>query len=66
MADRITHAGFVSFIEHPLPVEDAHVIRLLKQAGAIIHVRTNQPQSLMVCSTQPLDVILLKGLHIAP
>lgn len=48
MAGRITHAGFVSFIEHPAPTEDAHVIRLLKQAGAVIHVRTNQPQSLMV------------------
>jgi len=28
--------------------EDALIIRLLKKAGAIIHVRTNQPQSLMV------------------
>lgn len=48
MAGRITHAGFVSFIDNPVPLEDAHVIRLLRQAGAVIHVRTNQPQSLMV------------------
>lgn len=47
LAGRITHAGFVSFIAHPAPAEDAHLVRLLKTAGAVFHVRTNQPQSLM-------------------
>lgn len=47
LANRITHAGFVSFIQRAPPTEDAHVVRLLKQAGAVFHVRTNQPQSLM-------------------
>lgn len=28
--------------------EDALLVQLLKKAGAIFHVRTNQPQSLMV------------------
>jgi Asp-tRNA(Asn)/Glu-tRNA(Gln) amidotransferase A subunit family amidase len=28
--------------------EDAHLLRLLANAGAVFHVRTNQPQSLMV------------------
>lgn len=31
-----------------IPEEDALIVRLLKNAGAIFHVRTNQPQSLMV------------------
>lgn len=47
LANRITHAGFVSFISHPPPTEDAHLVQLLKKAGAVFHVRTNQPQSLM-------------------
>ncbi|KAI3393113.1 hypothetical protein diail_4711 [Diaporthe ilicicola] len=47
LANRITNAGFVSFIARPPPTEDAYAIQLLKRAGAVIHVRTNQPQSLM-------------------
>ncbi|KAF9873808.1 amidase [Colletotrichum karsti] len=46
MGGRITHAGFVSKISN-VPLEDALSIQILKQAGAVIHVRTNQPQSLM-------------------
>ncbi|TDZ13834.1 putative amidase [Colletotrichum spinosum] len=46
MAGRITHAGFVSKITN-VPVEDALSIQILKNGGAVIHVRTNQPQSLM-------------------
>ncbi|KAH9242542.1 hypothetical protein K456DRAFT_1820166 [Colletotrichum gloeosporioides 23] len=46
MGGRITHAGFVAKISN-IPSEDALSIRILKQAGAVIHVRTNQPQSLM-------------------
>lgn len=29
--------------------EDAFLLQLLSKAGAIFHVRTNEPQSLMVC-----------------
>ncbi|ORY59987.1 amidase [Pseudomassariella vexata] len=46
MDGHITHAGFVSKIGN-VPKEDALSIQLLKKAGAVIHVRTNQPQSLM-------------------
>ncbi|KAI8255803.1 putative amidase [Colletotrichum sp. SAR 10_77] len=46
MGGRITHAGFVAKISN-IPSEDALSVRILKQAGAVIHVRTNQPQSLM-------------------
>ncbi|KAK2596552.1 hypothetical protein N8I77_013437 [Diaporthe amygdali] len=47
LANRITNAGFVSFIKHPVPTEDAYLVQLLKQSGAVFHIRTNQPQSLM-------------------
>lgn len=47
MGGHITHAGFVSKITN-IPLEDALSIQILKTAGAVIHVRTNQPQSLMV------------------
>ncbi|WYZ37087.1 hypothetical protein EsH8_II_000593 [Colletotrichum jinshuiense] len=46
MGGHITHAGFVSKIVN-VPLEDALSIQILKKAGAVIHVRTNQPQSLM-------------------
>ncbi|WQF88065.1 Putative amidase [Colletotrichum destructivum] len=46
MGGHITHAGFVSKITN-VPLEDALSIQILKKAGAVIHVRTNQPQSLM-------------------
>lgn len=28
--------------------EDAHLLQLLSNAGAVFHIRTNQPQALMV------------------
>ncbi|KAJ3546107.1 hypothetical protein NM208_g2170 [Fusarium decemcellulare] len=43
---RICHASFVSKIDNTA-FEDAHIVKLLKKAGAVIHVRTNQPQSIM-------------------
>lgn len=47
MGGKITHAGFVSQVEHTAE-EDALVVQTLKQAGAVIHFRTNQPQSFIV------------------
>ncbi|KAK6002561.1 hypothetical protein QM012_001311 [Aureobasidium pullulans] len=43
---KITHAGFVSEIDN-VAKEDALLVQLLKKAGAVCTVRTNQPQSLM-------------------
>ncbi|OGE47725.1 hypothetical protein PENARI_c038G07466, partial [Penicillium arizonense] len=43
---RICHTGYVSWIKNIAP-EDALLVQLLKKAGAVFHVRTNQPQSLM-------------------
>ena len=31
-----------------ISTEDAHLLQLLSKAGAVFHVRTNQPQALMV------------------
>lgn len=42
------NASFVSKIDN-IVEEDALIVKLLKAAGAVIHVRTNQPQSIMVC-----------------
>lgn len=48
LAHRITHAGFVSRItQPPPPAEDAYSVTLCKRAGAVFHVRTNLPQSIM-------------------
>ncbi|KAK7211418.1 hypothetical protein V2G26_018596 [Clonostachys chloroleuca] len=40
------NASFVSKIDN-IVEEDALIVKLLKAAGAVIHVRTNQPQSIM-------------------
>ena len=47
---KICHAGFVSEIHH-IAEADALLVQLLKKAGAVFTVRTNQPQSLMVSIT---------------
>ncbi|OQU99866.1 hypothetical protein CLAIMM_05439 [Cladophialophora immunda] len=43
---RICHSTYIAWIDN-IPEEDALLVRCLKAAGAIFHVRTNQPQSLM-------------------
>lgn len=44
---RITHSCYIAWTDN-VAQEDALLVRLLKSAGGIIHVRTNEPQSLMV------------------
>ncbi|KAG9236176.1 amidase signature domain-containing protein [Amylocarpus encephaloides] len=43
---RICNTGYVAWTSN-IPKEDAYLVQLLKNAGAVFHVRTNQPQSLM-------------------
>ncbi|KAL2818241.1 amidase signature domain-containing protein [Aspergillus cavernicola] len=43
---RVCHGGFVSWCDHISP-DDAYVIQFLQNSGAIVHVRTNEPQTLM-------------------
>lgn len=40
-------SGFASLIPAAPPAEDAHLVQLFRRAGAVFHVRTNIPQSLM-------------------
>ncbi|KAJ5890792.1 amidase [Penicillium subrubescens] len=44
--NKTCNTGYVAWIDNIAP-EDAHLLRLLENAGAVFHVRTNQPQSLM-------------------
>lgn len=71
LAGRITHAGIVSRINRgPPPSEDAHLVSLLRDAGAVIHLRTNVSQALvgiecenniMGWTLNPLDLRLSVG-----
>ncbi|RDW87968.1 hypothetical protein BP5796_03662 [Coleophoma crateriformis] len=47
---RVCNAGFVSWMDFVSP-DDAYVVQLLRNAGAIMLVRTNEPQSLMHMDT---------------
>lgn len=44
----VSHSNYIAWTDNVVN-EDALLVRCLKAAGAVIHVRTNQPQSLMVC-----------------
>ena len=44
---RIVHSAYVAWIDN-IAEEDALMVQLLKEAGAVFHVRTNEPQSVMV------------------
>jgi amidase len=44
---RIVHTGYVSWISN-VAQEDALMVRTLRKAGAVFHVRTNLPQTCMV------------------
>ncbi|KAF4550604.1 Amidase-like protein 9 [Elsinoe fawcettii] len=46
VAGKTCNAGFVAWVDK-IPPSDSHMVALLRAAGAVIHVRTNQPQSLM-------------------
>lgn len=48
LAGRIAHSGIVSRItREPTATEDAPLVRLLTQAGAVFHLRTNVSQALV-------------------
>ncbi|KAJ5571881.1 hypothetical protein N7535_005541 [Penicillium sp. DV-2018c] len=46
MKGRTCNTGYVAWVDR-VTAEDALLLQLLSKAGAIFHVRTNQPQSLM-------------------
>ena len=53
---RICNSSYIAWCDQ-IAEDDALIVKLLKKAGALIHVRTNQPQSLMV-SPGPLFTAL--------
>lgn len=70
LAGRISHTGIVSRITHGPATQDAHLVRLLTQAGAVVHLRTNVSQALvglecenniMGCTLNPHDLRLSAG-----
>lgn len=54
---RICHSAYIAWTDN-IASEDALLVRCLRAAGAIIHVRTNEPQSLMVRGMIRLDSVL--------
>lgn len=52
LKDRVTHTGYVAWVDN-VTAEDALIIRLLREAGAVFHVRTNEPQTIMVSIRYP-------------
>jgi amidase len=54
--DRICHTAYVAWIDQ-VSSQDALLIRILREAGALFHVRTNEPQTVMVSNTQISAVV---------
>ena len=50
MKGRILDAGFISWRDR-IAEEDAHILTILLDAGAVLYVRTTQPQTLMHLET---------------
>ncbi|VEU22749.1 DEKNAAC103813 [Brettanomyces naardenensis] len=46
MAGKVTHGGWVAWLDF-IPKEDATTVKVLKDLGAVMYVRTNEPQTLM-------------------
>lgn len=48
--------GYVSFLDDPPAKANAAVVDMLLDLGAVLYVKTNVPQTMMVCS--PLGIII--------
>ncbi|KAJ5734292.1 hypothetical protein N7493_003078 [Penicillium malachiteum] len=46
LKNRTCNTGYVAWVDQ-IATEDAYLVQLLSNAGAVFHVRTNQPQTLM-------------------
>ena len=59
---RIANGAYISQINKIAP-EDSHLVRLAKNAGAVFHLRTNEPMTLMVkdtnCCTSILGMLIV-------
>ncbi|KAJ5486272.1 hypothetical protein N7530_000572 [Penicillium desertorum] len=63
MKNRTCNTGYVAWVDK-VTTEDALLLQLLSKAGAIFHVRTNQPQSLMhLCCSNNITGTTLNPLN---
>ncbi|PHH91282.1 hypothetical protein CDD83_1092 [Cordyceps sp. RAO-2017] len=46
-----TTAGYISFGQLPVKDSDAHIVALLRNAGAVLYAKTNNPQCMVVLET---------------
>lgn len=46
-----TTAGYISYANNPAKERDAHIVEILRGAGAILFAKTNNPQCMMVLET---------------
>ena len=44
--------GFVEFIKHPAASENSALVEILLELGAVLYVKTNIPQTMMVSKFQ--------------
>lgn len=46
-----TTAGYISYAHNPVKGSDAHIVDILRGAGAVLYAKTNNPQCMMVLET---------------
>ncbi|EJP66183.1 acetamidase-like protein [Beauveria bassiana ARSEF 2860] len=46
-----TTAGYISYANHAVKSQDAHIVEIMRNAGAVIYAKTNNPQCMMVLET---------------
>ncbi|KAJ5791464.1 uncharacterized protein N7518_008475 [Penicillium psychrosexuale] len=64
MKNRTCNTGYVAWVDK-VTTEDALLLQLLSKAGAIFHVRTNEPQSLMhLCCSNNITGTTLNPLNL--
>lgn len=55
---RVASGAYVAQVDKIAP-EDSHLVRLAKNAGAVFHLRTNEPMTLMVRTPVLVDLFKL-------
>ncbi|KAK2750126.1 hypothetical protein FQN57_004621 [Myotisia sp. PD_48] len=46
-----TTAGYCSYAKLPVKENDAHIVKIMRDAGAVVYCKTNNPQCMMVLET---------------
>lgn len=48
--------GFASFVQNPPVTSNSALVQTLLDLGAVLYVKTNIPQTMMVCLRRPLNI----------